>query len=301
MKNSGSMSAFLRHPAVHIAALGVLAFLLHFLIFGETDTAGNLITITEGDVEQMVTRWKMTFKRDPTKEEVRSLVQSHIREEVFYREAKRLNLDEDDIIIRRRLAQKMDFLSRDLASLAEPTEGSIAEYYEKNRENYRIPPYVTFSHIFFDVDRRGVLEARDIAVAQCAKLNAMSEFPSRISEFGDRFMLQDYYAEYDPRAVKSLFGGQEFTDSLFLWEPGRWNGPIPSGYGLHIVYVHSRTESRIPALEEVREAVEADIMDEIRRQTNDLFYSGLRSNYEIEMDDELRSALELDTWQRSRD
>jgi hypothetical protein len=301
MKYNSPIRTFLRHPAVHIAALGALAFLLHFLIFGDKDTEENVITITEGDVEQIVAQYRMTFKRDPTKDELRSLIENQIREEVFYREAKRLGLDKNDVIIRRRLSQKMDFLSRDLASLVNPTDEAIAEFYEKNKEDYRIPPYVTFSHIFFDVDKHGVLEARDMAMELREKLNAMPEFPSQVSGFGDSFMLQSYYAEYDPRSVESQFGRQEFTDSLFIWEPGEWHGPVPSGYGLHIVFVHKRTEPRIPGFEEVREEVKEDLMDDIRKQTNDLFYAGLRSNYEIEMDDELRSALDLDTWQRTGD
>ena len=101
--------------------------------------------------------------------------------------------------------------------------------------------------------------------------------------------------------MESTFGEQEFVDSLFTFEPGVWRGPIVSAYGLHLVYVHGRQDSRMPPLEEAREEVTADLMDELRRQTNDIFYSALRSNYEIKIDDEIRNKYDIDTWQRSRE
>lgn len=295
------MRKLLRHPVTHIIALGVLAFALHLLIFGERATSDYVITVTEGDVEQMLTRWRMTFRRAPTKEELISTIENHIREEVFFREAKLLGLEKDDIIIRRRLSQKMDFLSRDLASLVEPTEQAILDFYEKNREKYREPPLVTFSHIYFNVDKHGVLEARDFAVETRLELNAKTDSPANPQEYGDPFVLQHYYPEMTPLNVESTFGEQEFVDSLFTFELGVWHGPIVSAYGLHLVYVYTRIETRMPPLEEVKEKVTVDLMDELRRQANDIFYSSLRSNYEIKIDEKIASKYDIDTWQRSRE
>ena len=184
------MRKLLSHPVTHIIALGLLAFALYLLIFDETGTSEYVITVTEGDVEQMLTRWRMTFRREPTKKELISNIENHIREEVLFREAKLLGLEKDDIIIRRRLSQKMDFLSRDLASLAEPTEQAILDFYDKNREKYREPPLVTFSHIFFNVDKHGVLEARDFAVETRLELNAKTDSPVNPQDYGDPFVLQ---------------------------------------------------------------------------------------------------------------
>ncbi len=128
------MNRILKHPALQIIALGALSWLVYFLIFGGQVSSDYVIEITEGQVDQMLTRFEMTFKRPPTSQELRSLIEGHIREEVYYREDMLLGLEKDDMIIRRRLAQKKDFLSSDLASLAEPSEQALVEFYEKNRE-----------------------------------------------------------------------------------------------------------------------------------------------------------------------
>jgi hypothetical protein len=113
---------------------------------------------------------------------------------------------------------------------------------------------------------------------------------------GDPFVLQHYLPEYTPMDVERTFGEQEFTDSLLVFDPGEWRGPIVSGYGLHLVYIYERIESRMPDLEEVREEVLSDLKSDIRKQANDIFYSGLKSNYEIRFDEALRENFDIDRW-----
>ncbi len=292
------MKRLLRHPATHIIALGFLLFILRTIIFTGDEAPDNVIRITEGQVEEMVAKWSMTFARQPTDKELTSIVGDHIREEVYYREARKLGLDKDDIVIRRRLVQKMDFLSRDLASLAEPTEQEIADFYEKNRESYRIPPEVTFSHIFFNIDTHGLLEARDLAVSLRDRINANPVPVEQAYEMGDLSVLRHHYKNCTPSDVEGLFGRQGLADFLFLSEPGIWHGPVTSGYGLHLIYVHDRMDSWIPDLEKIKAQVLQDLMTGIRRQTNDIFFAGLRGNYEIEIDETLRSRIDLEAWQQ---
>ncbi len=292
------MKRLIRHPAVHIIALGVLIFVLRTLIFASDDAPENVIPITEGLVEELVAKWSMTFARQPTDRELTSIVGDYIREEVYYREAKKLGLDRDDLVVRRRLAQKMDFLSRDLASLAQPTDEEIADFYQKNLEDYRVPPEVTYSHVFFNIDKHGLLEARDLAVEVRDRLNARPVPIEQAYEMGDVFVLRHDYRGHTPVEVAGLFGNQELADSLFKFEPGRWHGPLTSGYGLHILYVHERVDSWVPELEDIREQVEQDLMDDIRRQTNDIFFATLRGNYEIEIDETLRSRIDLEAWRQ---
>ncbi len=292
------MLKIFRQPIVHIVALGALAWLVYILAFGGQESSDYVITVTEGDVEQIMTRFQMMFKRAPTKQELASMIENNVREEIFYREAMLLGLEKDDMIIRRRLAQKMDFLSSDLASLAEPSEQAIVDYYESKREDYREPPFVTFSHIYFNIDRRGVLEARDEALRVRESLNGPGEQDADPRQYGDAFVLQYRYQEYTPLDVEKTFGEREFSDSLFTFEPGIWHGPVVSSYGLHLVYVHSREESRMPGLDEVRKDVLNDLKSDIRKQVNDIFYAGLRSNYEIRIDEEIRDRYDIDSWQR---
>jgi len=292
------MKRLLRHPATHIIALGLLLFILRTIIFAGDEAPDNVIRITEGQVEEMVAKWSMTFARQPTDKELTSIIGDHIREEVYYREAKKLGLDEDDIVIRRRLAEKMDFLSRDLASLAQPTEQEIADFYEKNRQSYRVPPEVNFSHVFFNIDTHGLLEARDLAVSLRDRINANPVPVEQAYEMGDVSVLRPHYKNCTPPDVEGLFGGQGLVDFLFLSEPGIWHGPVTSGYGLHLIYVHDRMDSWIPDLEEIKAQVLQDLMADIRRQTNDVFFASLRGNYEIEADETLRARIDLEAWQQ---
>jgi hypothetical protein len=293
-----NMKRLLRHPATHIIALGVLVFILRSLIFAGDEAPDSTIRITEGVVEELVAKWNMTFARQPTDRELTSIVGDYVREEVYYREAKKLGLDKDDLIVRRRLAQKMDFLSKDLASLAQPTDQDITDFYEKNREDYRVQPEATFSHIFFNIDKHGLLEARDLAVVVRDRINANPVPMEQAYEMGDLFVLRHHYKNRTPFDVEGLFGWQELADSLFRSEPGIWHGPVTSGYGLHLFYVHERMDSWIPELEETKAQVLQDLMTDIRRQTNDIFFATLRGNYEIEIDEALRSRIDLEAWQR---
>jgi hypothetical protein len=292
------MKRLLRHPATHIIALGVLIFVLRALIFAGDEAPDTVIRVTEGKVEELVAKWSMTFARQPTDKELTSIVGDFIREEVYYREAKKLGLDKDDLVVRRRLAQKMDFLSRDLASLAQPTEQEIADFYEKNIEKYRNPPVATFSHIFFNIDKHGLLEARDMAVGVRDRINADPVPVEQAYEMGDLFVLRHHYRNRTPFDVEGLFGRQELSDSLFRSEPGMWHGPLTSGYGLHLIYVHERIDSSIPALEEIKAEVLQDLMADIRRQTNDIFFASLRGNYDIEIADALKPRIDLEAWQQ---
>jgi len=292
------MKRLLRHPATHIIALGIVVFILRTLIFAGDEAPDTTIRITEGVVEELVTKWSMTFARQPSDKELTSIVGDYIREEVYYREAKKLGLDKDDLVVRRRLAQKMDFLSKDLASLAEPTEQEIADFYEKNLEDYRFPPVATFSHIFFNIDKHGLLEARDLAVSVRDRINANPVPVEQAYEMGDLFVLRHHYQKRTPFDVEGLFGRQELSDSLFRSEPGIWHGPVTSGYGLHLIYVHERIDSWVPELEETKAQVLQDLMMDIRRQTNDIFFASLRSNYEIEIDETLQSRIDLEAWQQ---
>jgi hypothetical protein len=289
---------FLRHPALHMAALGALAFGIYFLLFAGSQTDENVITLTEGDLDDLVAKWQMTFRREPTLREVTSLIENHIREEVLFREAMRMGLDQDDIVIRRRLAQKMDFLSQDLAAMVEPTDSAVIEYYRTNAETYRIPPQVTFSHIYFNADARGILDAQERAEAAKYELGSARRPPRRAPERGDRFMLGYDFSDATPQDVVSLFGASEIADSIFVIETGIWHGPLASGYGLHLVYVEKRTEPRLPPFEEVEQDVRIDHLNELRKRTNDALYAGLRGSYQVVLDEGLKSKMGRDAWQK---
>ena len=278
-----AMKTWYREPLVHFLALGALLFGLYLLVNDdatvETDTR---IVVTEADVEWLRQNWIRQWNRPPTAPELQGLVKAHIREEIYYREALALGLEADDTIIRRRLVQKMEFLSEDLALQTEPMEETLRAFFEAHAEDYRLPPRLTFSHIYFNLDRRGEAARQDAAQAMAA-LQAMTEPPLSAPERGDGFMLPYDYAAQTPRDIAQQFG-QDFAQAMVDLEPGAWRGPITSGFGLHLVRIADRTASDLPDFDQVRDYVQRDFDTARREEMNEAFYATLRDRYDIEVE-----------------
>ncbi len=269
-----------REPLVHFLVLGVLMFGLFALVNDEASSRPpNRIEITASNVERLREVWSKQWNRPPTETELKGLIESHLREEVLYREGLALGLDQNDTIIRRRIAQKMKFLFEDLADQVKPTHEELKRYFDRNQGQYRRPSRFTFTHVYFSVDKRGDSAEHD-ARRLLAKLQTSDATPVRVSDQGDPFMLQYDFVRKTEQEVAKLFG-RHFAEQLLEIQEGSWQGPIESGYGLHLVWIHDRIESRLPEMEEVRDKVQLDFLAERRRETNKKIYEQLKARYEI--------------------
>lgn len=273
-----------KEPLVHFLLLGAALFALGAL-FGGDEAASEqaTITVTAEDVDWLKSAWVRQWRRPPTEEELRVLVDTHVREQVLYREALAMGLDREDTIVRRRLVQKLEFLTEDLIDQVEPSEAEIRQRFEDNVQLYGNPERRTFTHIYFSVDSRGEAALSD-AGRVVEELRARKEPPNRAPELGDRFMMQyDYPRRSAPEVARHL--GEEFARVLFELEPGQWQGPIRSGYGVHLVRVSEVVESSLPEFEEVRDRVLVDLMRERREAANQGFYDSLLKRYEVVIDE----------------
>ena len=241
---------------------------------------GRRIDISESDIVVLAENFRRTWQRPPTEEELRNLVEARVREEVLYREALAVGLDENDTVVRRRMVQKMEMLSQDLALLADPTDQELQEFFQERQESYRIAPRMSFSHVYFNMDRRGP-EGEEEARRVLSDILAETPTPRRAPERGDQFLLRYDFDLSSPEQVEREFGRQ-FAESLFELEPG-WHGPIVSGFGVHLVHVDERIEGRIPMLEEVREKVLRDYSRMRTERAKEALYEGLAERYEIEV------------------
>ena len=278
-----AISKLLREPLLIFLVLGALLFGFHTLVNDQPtvpDTAGR-IQVTAADIDRLRAGWQRQMGRPPQPQEVQRLIHDFIREEVLVREAQALGLDRDDTIIRRRLAQKMNFLVEDLALLNAPTEADVSDYFAQHPDIYLQPPRISFTHIYFSRDRRGDAALAD-AERALNQLAAADQPPLHALELGDPFMLQFDYSLQSPQEVSQLFG-QSFADALFDLAPASWRGPVVSSYGLHLVSVQERVEGRLPDLVEVRELVLQDLARERRREAKARAYSVLQDRYEIEL------------------
>ncbi|NIO43211.1 MAG: peptidyl-prolyl cis-trans isomerase, partial [Burkholderiales bacterium] len=240
---------------------------------------GIRIEISEADIEQLVLIFQKQWQRSPDPRELQSLIDSRIREEILYREALALGLDKDDTIVRRRLAQKVEFLMGDASGVTEPDDETLLAYYRENAERYREPPRLTFSHVYFNIDRRGE-QAENEARALLAQLRAARAHATQAPEKGDPFMLPRTYVNKRTDEIAREFG-RAFAEQISTFETRQWHGPVASGYGQHLVYVEARKDARLPPLEQVRTRVTNDWLVEQRQTADERIYESLRSRYEI--------------------
>ncbi len=270
----------LREPLLHFLFIGA-AIYAGFGLFAEPvqDTQDNTLVVDAGEIEWMATSWHKRWNRLPTPQELDGLIQQYIRETILYREALAMGLDKDDIVIRRRLAQKLEFLAQDLALMTPPTEEELQAYFDEHQARYREPVRYTFTQVYIDPDKRGDGTLDDAADIK-ARLSGHPGLLGNAGELGDEFMLQAYYPEKSRIDIQKLFGSG-FAESLVALKAGEWHGPVLSGYGTHLVYVHGLSEPPAPVFTEVRARVQQDWEDARRETMNEQFYAGLRDRYSI--------------------
>jgi parvulin-like peptidyl-prolyl isomerase len=274
---------WLGEPLLHLFVLALTVFGLHAVLNRDSGPDENdpyLVEVPSAELEWLRTMWKKRMNREPTVHELRSQVNQVIRETVLEREAIQMGLDKDDLVLRRRLAQKMEFLFKDLSSLAQPSDEDLQQYFKENGSRYERPMRMTFTQVFFDTDKRGAEDAERTLKAFLESSKAGEGDASAIHRFGDASMLPPRCGDCDAREIRNRFG-EEFFGSVNTLPPGSWHGPVMSGYGLHAVYVHERTDPRLPAFDEIKDRIEADWIAERQRVNTKKAYRELRSQYRV--------------------
>jgi len=270
----------LKEPLFHFLLLGALLFGLYAAVSREQPGENrNRITVTANDIRQLKALFAKQWQRPPTTEELNGLIEGHIREQVFYREALALGLDKEDTIVRRRLVQKMEFIVSDVSLPQQPGEDVLRAYYEKHPDRYMVPARLSFAHIYFNPDRRGD-RAEQEARTVLDTLLKNGAGPGQAGDQGDRFMLEQQYSDRTVDEIAREFG-RDFASRLAGMTPNQWHGPVKSGYGIHLVYITQLMPAARAAFDDVRERVRTDYLYDLRRETNDKVYRKLRDRYEI--------------------
>src|SRR5262249_16148906 len=210
-----ALRRWLREPLLHFLLLGVALFAVSAYTHrgrGGVESSKQ-IALSLDDVRQLAMYFESQWRRPPTPEEFRNLVENKVQEEVLYREALAMGLDKDDTIVKRRMAQKMQFLAEDVAAAHEPTTEELKTWYQQNRERFALPSRGMFRHLYFSFDRRGQ-HTHDDAVAALAKLAGQREDSAVASSLADPFMFQDYYGDRASEQLAKEFG-PTFAQALF--------------------------------------------------------------------------------------
>jgi peptidyl-prolyl cis-trans isomerase C len=272
-----------REPLVHFLVLGVVLFIAYSYFQHErgTDAPPTEIRLTQDDLAQLMMIFQSKWRRLPTKDEFGAMVEDRIREDVLYREALSLGLDKDDEIVKRRMAQKMQFLAEDVAAAREPTTEELRSWFAQNAKLFALPARLSFRHVYFSPDRRGE-RVRDDAALALTKLAGQPQNSKLVASLGDPFMFQDYYGDRTPQAVAREFG-PGFAQAITKLSAGSWQGPVQSGYGWHLVFVDTVIPGRVPAFEEVEADVKTAWLGTQKAEAWRKAYAKIRSKYKVLM------------------
>jgi hypothetical protein len=279
------MKKIFKDPLLVFLLLGGAMFVLFQQVSNDYLTDNAEIVVTQMQIQALLKGFEKVWQRSPAEEEVDGLIQNYVREEVLYREALALGLDKGDGVVRRRLTQKMDFLSEDLASIDEPNEQELQAYLTSYQDDYREPSRYSFRQIYFNTSQRGE-SAQSAAMSALAKLKVQDTDSNIGTEaMGDPLMVKQQFNDETEREIQRVLG-EAFLKALVEIPEGGWQGPIRSGFGLHLVRIDEYIAGIASELNEVREQVVRDWSSQKREQANEMFYKILRKRYTVTVQSE---------------
>jgi len=275
------MKRLLREPLIHFLLIGAALFAAYgYMQRGRGGVeSSKQIQLTVDDLGQLVILFQSQWRREPTVQELNRLVENKVQEEILYREGLAMGLDKDDTIVKRRMAQKLQFLAEDVAAAHEPSTTELKAWYEKNRDKFALPSRVSFRHLYFSPDRRGQ-HARNDAVNALSQLASQPEDSKSAASLADPFMFQDFYRDRAPDYLGKEFGPQ-FAHAVAKLPAGSWQGPIESGFGWHLVFVDTVISGRVPAFEEIESDVKTAWLNEQKALAWDKAYKEMRAKYTV--------------------
>jgi hypothetical protein len=227
----------------------------------------------------METYFESQWHRQPSPQEFQAMLEDKVREDVLYREGLAMGLDKDDTIVKRRMAQKMEFLAEDVATSHEPSMAELKAWFDKNKSKFALPSRYGFRHLYFSPDKRGK-HAQEDASGMLATIAGQAEDSPLAASAGDSFMFQNNYADRTPGAIGREFGPQ-FAVAIEKLKPGSWQGPVESGYGWHLVFVDTVIPGRIPAYEEIESDVKTAWLGEQKAAAWNKAYAEMRAKYTL--------------------
>jgi hypothetical protein len=272
--------SLVREPLLHFLLAGATIFAAYEFLNPPASRSHQAyrIVLTENDLRQLAVQWLAQGRPAPSADEMRALIEDRVSEEILSREAIALGLDKDDEIIKRRLAQKMNFLAEDIAALQNPSDTELHAWFTQNSSRFALPARASFHHLYFSSDRgRG---AHDAATAALTRIADKPADTSPVTAAADPFMFQDYYAERTVDQIAREFG-PNFAEAVFQLKPGAWQGPVQSGYGWHLVFVDAIEPSRTPTFEEIEPDVKFAWLDQKQAEIKRVAFEAMRKRYTV--------------------
>lgn len=282
------LRALLREPLLHFILLALVVFGVYYRLSPTRDQSSiDQIVISAPKIEQLASIFAKTWQRPPTSRELKSLIDDYVREEIYVREALALGLDRDDTVIRRRLRQKMEFLTAADLESETPTDAELENYLKSRPEQFEIDSRTAFQQIFINPQRHGEGTERE---AQSA-LEMLKTGPEvDPTSMGDPTLLPAALPLSDKSSIGQVFG-VEFADALDHGEIGQWQGPVTSSFGLHLVRVTAREPRRMPELSDVRDVVLREWSNDRRQEAEEQRLEEHLKRYDVKI--ELPTAVDI--------
>ncbi|HVY08355.1 MAG TPA: peptidylprolyl isomerase [Burkholderiales bacterium] len=270
------MRRLLREPLLHFLVLGALLFAFYGWLHRGLPGGADEIVVTRAQVQNLEAQFARTWQRAPAPDELRGLIDNWVREEIYYREGLAMGLEHDDAVIRRRVAQKVEFMG-EAQPASPPSDADLRSWLEAHPGKYRAAPRYSLRQVYFDPQRHGKRLDADIEAARTA-------LQKGADVRGDSTMLPAQMADAEESDVARQFG-TAFAQALEGLPIGAWQGPVKSGFGLHFVQLRARTEGRVATLDEAREVLQRDLLYSRSEQAKAAYYAKLREKYKVRVDD----------------
>jgi hypothetical protein len=272
------LARLIREPLVQFLLIGTAVFVLYARSGGELAPPRDRIVVTSGRVQQLAEVFTKTWQRPPTAQELHGLINAFIKEEVYYREALKLGLDRDDTLIRRRMQQKMEFLTEPGDDVLAATDAELQAFLAANRSEFRVEPQIAFRQIFINPER-----SEEPAASRAAQLlRSVRGTPAGadVRSLADPTLLP-HEMPLSPIGVIDRNFGEDFGKKLMTVPTAEWTGPLETPFGLHLVRISDRRSGYDPPLEQIRRAVELKWRTVKRDAFVQAEYKRLRDKYEI--------------------
>lgn len=274
------LRSLLKEPLVHFLVLGLIVFAVYHALNRSAEPEPGKIVVTQARIEQLAGLFAKTWQRPPTAIELKGLIDDYVKEEILYREARALGLDNNDTVIRRRLRQKMEFLSDAVIGTLKPTDADLEAYLKANPSKFERDPLIAFEQVFLKPDLRGDrIEVDAASILEVLNSDAASD----AAALGDATLLPSKLGLSSARRISQTFG-PEFANAIDQVKPGAWTGPIKSTFGQHLVRVTQRKPGRVPELSEARDAVKREWATEQRKKLEDKRFAELLKRYEVSIE-----------------
>jgi len=269
----------LGEPMLHFLLLGIVLFAI-YQWKAPVDSGGRRIVITQGVVDDLVAQHVAARGREPSSTELSRLIESYVRDEILYREGVKLGLERDDIVVKRRVRQKIEMIAEEDASTGAPTDADLSAYLTANQARFVQPAILTFEQVFIGASTSGLGAVQAVAVTGAALRTGADP-----EELGKPTLLPHWMTRTPADLVARDFGAS-FAATLEKVPVGEWVGPIDSSFGAHYVRVAERTPAVAPQLTAVRDQVVREWENERRLLARNDAYWKMRGEYQVSIETE---------------